>query len=298
MPLPPMPKSVRQPAQDPALREAKHETLDLLQQAYSVGHLLKPAVESGAIKGDPAKAVTNLLTVARAKKENLNRLFGELQPMNVPHLNVLVVEDDATNRAFLRSTLEQFGHTVVGEAETAAEMVDMTINGDVELVVFDIRLGGRSGLDALEEIKQYKIVPAVAVTGYGDMETAFQAAQHNALGYLKKPIEPEELVVAVSVAYRNAQEIKALKEEADSTRMAFDNLKTVNKAKGILQKQNRWTEDDAFFWLQQVAMRGGMKIEAVAKDFIDGRLAPALLNLSLNELKTQQAAKKRSQRPA
>src|SRR5262245_17883119 len=99
----------------------------------------------------------------------------------LPILKVVVVEDDATIRMFLRETLENLGHKVVGEASTGTDMVRSVLALEPDLVVFDIHLPHMDGLQALAQIYQERVVAAVAITADRDQDLVRRALEEHVL---------------------------------------------------------------------------------------------------------------------
>lgn len=90
-------------------------------------------------------------------------------------LKIVVVEDDATVRLFLKESLEKLGHSIVGEAATGTDMVRTVLEMEPDVVVFDIHLPRLNGLDALRQIYQERVVAAVAITADRDQELVRRA---------------------------------------------------------------------------------------------------------------------------
>jgi two-component system response regulator AtoC len=81
--------------------------------------------------------------------------------------------------------------------------------------LIDIRLGQDNGIDLLSKLK--KIQPdilCVMITGFGTMETAIQALRYGAYDYLKKPVNPEELIVSLNRGFEKIRLIKERKARA------------------------------------------------------------------------------------
>jgi two-component system, response regulator PdtaR len=252
-----------------SLGKVKHEMHDLLQHVYSACMLLNDLPD-----GPQKDIVAHLLTRARIAKQKFTDLFNEIMPMKTPSLNVIVVEDDPTSRNYLCKIISEAGHTISGTFDTGEEMVEIVTSLDLDmlLIVFDISLPGISGLEALEEIKKHKLVPAVAVTGHDDAEMVHKAMDNFALGYLVKPVEPSELLVAISVAYRSFQEIESLQSKSGILSHALEKYKVVNRAKTNLQRRKGISEEDAHRFLQKRAMDDKKKIEDIAKEVLAGRI--------------------------
>src|SRR5262245_51933374 len=189
--------------------------------------------------------------------------------MKVPPLKVVVVEDNADVADFLKHVLEENGHTVIGTAATGPEMVKTVLTKEPDIVVFDIHLPGMDGLDALKQISREVVVPAVAVTG--DRVQVERALEDNILGYLLKPVTPEQLMVAVQVAWARFQEYKTLRDENQNLQETLKARKLIEQAKGILMRRYRWSEKEAFRKLQKTAMDYRTTMARLARDVLDGK---------------------------
>jgi response regulator NasT len=189
----------------------------------------------------------------------------------VPSLKVVVVEDDATIRLFLKESLEKMGHEVVGEAATGTEMVRMVLTLSPDLVVFDIHLPHLDGLKALSQIYQERIVAAVAITADRDQDLVRRAIEEHVLAYLVKPVEAFQLVPAVQVAWARFEEMRKLTNENTTLQQNLQNRKLIERAKGVLMKRHRWSEADAFKRLQRGAMNRRMTMTDLAQAVLNGK---------------------------
>jgi response regulator NasT len=186
-------------------------------------------------------------------------------------LKVVVVEDDPAVRLFFKEILErQCGHQVVGEAATGADMVRALQSLAPDLVVFDIHLPGLNGLDALRQIYQERLLAAVAVTGDRDQNLLRRATEEHVLAYLVKPVTADQLAAAVLVAWARFQELRTLAEENASLKQTLQNRKVIERAKGVLMKRHRWSEDEAFRRLQRAAMSRRKTMVELAQAILNG----------------------------
>lgn len=185
-------------------------------------------------------------------------------------LKVVVVEDDATVRLFLKDTLEKLGHQVIGEAATGTDMVRTVLELEPDVVVFDIHLPRLNGLDALRQIYQERVVAAVAITGDRDKELVRRALEEHVLAYLVKPVEEHQLHPALMIARAQFAELRELSQENASLRQALQNRKIIERAKGVLMKRFRWTEAEAFRRLQRGAMNRRTTMVELAQNVLNG----------------------------
>ena len=107
--------------------------------------------------------------------------------------DILVVDDDENMRQALGEALGRAGHSVELAADAAAGMMKLE-TGEFRLVVTDIRMPKKSGLEFLDEIKALRpALPVVLITAYGTMETAVEAMRKGAADYLMKPFSADTL---------------------------------------------------------------------------------------------------------
>jgi response regulator NasT len=188
----------------------------------------------------------------------------------LPPLKIIVVEDDATVRLFLKETLENLGHQVIGEAATGTDMVRTVLELEPDLVVFDIHLPRLNGLDALRQIYQERVVAAVAITADRDQELVRRALEEHVLAFLVKPVEAHQLAPALHIARGQFEELRELTQENASLRQTLQNRKIIERAKGVLMKRYRWTEAEAFRRLQRGAMNRRTTMIELAQNVLNG----------------------------
>ena len=113
--------------------------------------------------------------------------------------HILVVDDLAVVRQGVRQILsEQFQDAVVGEAASAQEMMEQMRRHNWDVVVLDVGMPGKSGLDALKDLKQASPkLPVLVLSAYPEDQLARRMLKAGAAGYLNKDSAPNELVRAL-----------------------------------------------------------------------------------------------------
>lgn len=144
--------------------------------------------------------------------------------MNPPR--ILVVDDDENLRWVLQTQLEQMGYAAV-TAGSAAEAIAAIEKEPPALVLTDLKMPGVSGMDLLEQIRRdYSEIPVLIVTAFGTIQNAVQAMRAGAYDYLTKPIDYDELALAVSRAlehFRLVEEVRTLRASLDR-KYGFENI--------------------------------------------------------------------------
>lgn len=119
-------------------------------------------------------------------------------------LRILIVDDHEVVRLGLRTLLDRHpGFTVVDEAATASEALQKAQQHRPDVVVMDIRLPGRSGIEACQDIvRELPSVKVIMLTSYAEDELLFDAIAAGACGYVLKQIGSDELVRAIETVGR------------------------------------------------------------------------------------------------
>jgi two-component system, NtrC family, response regulator HydG len=113
---------------------------------------------------------------------------------------LLVVDDDFAHRTMLKTLIAGWGYEV-READDGAAAVEAVRRDPFDLVLMDIRMVRVSGLEALEEIRRYNpALPVILMTAYASVETAVEALKKGAYDYLTKPLDFDELRLALERA--------------------------------------------------------------------------------------------------
>jgi DNA-binding NtrC family response regulator len=106
---------------------------------------------------------------------------------------VLLVEDKAELRAMLRKALERSGYTVE-EAPDGNSAIDKVLGRRYLIVLTDLKLPGKSGLDVLREARRVEpTLPVILMTAYGSVEEAVTAMKDGAFDFIQKPIDLDHL---------------------------------------------------------------------------------------------------------
>ncbi len=119
-------------------------------------------------------------------------------------LRILIVDDHEVVRLGLRALLDRHpDFTVVDEASTAREALQKALLHRPDVVVMDIRLPGRSGIDGCRDIvSQLPDTRVIMLTSYAEDELLFDAIEAGACGYVLKQIGSDDLIRAIETVGR------------------------------------------------------------------------------------------------
>lgn len=114
-------------------------------------------------------------------------------------MRILIADDHAVFRRGLRETLsEAFPKISFGEAKTARETLELVHRQDWDVIILDISMPGKSGLDILDDLRRSRPrVPVLLLTMHPEQQFARRALKAGAAGYLTKDSVPDELKEAI-----------------------------------------------------------------------------------------------------
>ena len=143
---------------------------------------------------------------------------------------ILIVDDDLAHRTMLKKLLGGWGYEI-SEADDGAVAIDAVQKRSFDLILMDIRMINVSGIEALEKIKIINpAIPVIIMTAYASVETAVDALKKGAYDYLTKPLDFDELKIAIN----RATEHNRLKKENEYLKerlgQKFDNQNMIGSS--------------------------------------------------------------------
>ncbi|MCE7956758.1 MAG: sigma-54-dependent Fis family transcriptional regulator, partial [Acidobacteria bacterium ACB2] len=146
---------------------------------------------------------------------------------------VLVVDDDAGSRRAMALTLETDGRRVEEFGDAASALARAAEDPSVALVVTDLKMPGRTGLELSQELAGTRPdVSVLLVTAFGDVDTLLAARALGTVDYVAKPVAKDDLRLRAAAALtraRQATEIKSLRERLDK-RYGFEAILGISPA--------------------------------------------------------------------
>ena len=153
-------------------------------------------------------------------------LRSEASPMQQTTAKILVVDDNAQNRALAQATLEDEGYSVI-LAETGEEGLRAVQSQRPDCVLLDVRMPGTDGFAVCSRIRalpEGSDTPVVFLTALRDVDTFDQALRAGGDDFLTKPVRPTELVLRVQAALRLRRMHADLREHYELVRRQRDDL--------------------------------------------------------------------------
>ena len=171
-------------------------------------------------------------------------------------INILIADDHAIVREGLKQIVaEETDILVTGEASNSGELMDLLRNESFDLIILDINMPGKSGLEALKEVKiEYPDLPVLILSMYSEGQYGLRAIRAGAAGFRKKVSAPEELVKAIRLIKDGGKYIS--QELAEKMAVSFD------KGQQALPHENLSDRE----YQIMCAIANGQSAESIAND--------------------------------
>ena len=145
--------------------------------------------------------------------------------------HILVVDDDDGIRTLVKKYLSE-NNFLVSTAENAEDASKKIKIIEFDLIILDIMMPGKSGLDFISENNKHLDTPIILLTAKGEPEERIEGLETGADDYLPKPFEPKELILRI----KNI--LKKTKKNIQKRIIEFNNIK-IDLNKLIISKDNK-----------------------------------------------------------
>ena len=158
---------------------------------------------------------------------------------DVARRRVLIADDDPLIRMDLAEMLTEEGFEVVGQVGDGERAVELARTLRPDLVILDVKMPGKDGIQAAAEIADEQIAPVIILTAYCDRDLIQRAIDAGAMTYLAKPFSTATLLPAIELTAARYAEAAASRAELAEATQRLQTRKVIDRAKGLLMTQRR-----------------------------------------------------------
>jgi response regulator NasT len=170
--------------------------------------------------------------------------------------------------AILRRALQDKGHEVISRLEGSENLATSNEITHADVVIVNADIPDEAVFANLRDVNKTKPKPIVMFTESSEDHMAGTAIKSGVNAYIVDGLEEKRVQPIIDVAIARFREFQALKDELDATRNQLAERKAVEKAKGLLMKHKKITEDEAYQSIRKMAMDKNKRITDVADGII------------------------------
>jgi response regulator NasT len=125
-----------------------------------------------------------------------------------------------------------------------------------------------NGIEAAKAISAERLVPIIIVTAHAEQQLMEEAAEVGVFSYLLKPITSQRLAAAISTARARFADLQLLRTEVGDLKGALEARKLIERAKGILMRDMKVGEQEAYRWLKRTSSHHNQKLAEIARRIV------------------------------
>jgi two-component system, response regulator PdtaR len=179
--------------------------------------------------------------------------------------SVLICDDEPIIRMGLKNMLIEVGFDEIMECGDGETAVATALSRLPDIAILDISMPKMDGITATLAIRKKLKIPIIFLTAAYDAETVQKAKQAGIAAFLTKPLRKQDLWPAIELAFAHAEEMDTLKEQVEELKESIENRKVIEKAKGVLMRNQGLSEPEAFRRMQKLAMDKRKSMRQIAE---------------------------------
>jgi two-component system, response regulator / RNA-binding antiterminator len=184
-------------------------------------------------------------------------------------IKVMLVDNDLKRIKPLKQSLIDNGFDVVAHVENDIHLQAKCFEIKPDIVIIDTESPNRDTLENICVMSMNDPRPVVMFTHDGDKEKIKAATQAGVSAYVVGTIPSERLTPVIDAAVARFEEFKNLRSELSLAKSKLDDRKVIERAKGLLMKQRRLEEDEAYSLLRNMAMQRNVKLVDLSQQLIN-----------------------------
>ena len=183
-------------------------------------------------------------------------------------VRVMLVDDLPERAAIVNTHLVAAGYEVVSRLPTASGLLFQIEQHRPDIILIDLQSPGRDVLESLSVINANNPTPVVMFSEEEDHGFIKQAVDAGVSAYLMGSFDASRVKTVIDVAIAQFKSFQSLRQALDTTRDRLETLSTIDKAKSLLIKQHKFTEEQAHQQLRSLSMDSNQTMQQVAKSVV------------------------------
>lgn len=182
-----------------------------------------------------------------------------------PRTRVMLVDDDRGRLVRLQQALVDAGHEVVACVGASEDLMLAIVRHAPDVVLIDTEAPGRDTLESLNRVNREQPRPIVMFSDNGDTDTIRRAIRAGVSAYVVDGLVEARLKSLIEVAIAQFEAHQLLRREVEDARARLHDRDDIDRAKAVLMRHSRITEDQAYERLRRMAMNRKLKLADVAR---------------------------------
>jgi response regulator NasT len=188
-------------------------------------------------------------------------------------LRILIIDENAVRAAILEEGLreanaEQADALVIHHIRDTIDLLPRIASIDPDVILIDLENPSRDTLEQMFQVSRLARRPIAMFVDKSDSETVQAAVDAGVSAYVVDGLRKERVKPILDVTISRFYAFDRLRSELQEAKVALEDRKIVDQAKGILMRQRNLSEEDAYVLLRRTAMNQNRKIVELARSLV------------------------------
>jgi len=183
-------------------------------------------------------------------------------------MRIMLVDESPERSLCLRLSLEGLGHDIVAEVSDPRSLYDQVQHHQPDAIIIGTDSPSRDTLEHLCMITESCPRPIVMFTQDAKRESIREATRAGVTAYVVDGLAPERVEPIIEAALARFEAFQSVQTELKETKNKLSDRKLVERAKGILMKEKKMSEDEAYRALRKLAMDRSVSMSTIAEQVI------------------------------
>ncbi len=188
--------------------------------------------------------------------------------MSLQPISVMLIDESEQRSDHTRTILQATGCRVIASLTPDQDLLEEVERHQPDMVIVDIDLPDRDILENLRTVQSSLPKPMIMFSQDDNGGTIRRAVEAGVSAYVVDGIKNKQVRPILDAAIASFDQFQNLREELESTRAELENRKTIDRAKGILMKQRKLDEPEAYRLLRKTAMNQKKTIAEIANQIV------------------------------
>jgi two-component system, response regulator / RNA-binding antiterminator len=183
-------------------------------------------------------------------------------------LNIAIVDENPVRAAILEEGLREAGYVNVVRIEGTAKLLARIYAIDPDVILIDLENPSRDVLEQMFQVSRIVKRPVAMFVDQADSASIQASVDAGVSAYIVDGLKKERIKSILDLCISRFNAFSRLQSELEQTKSALEERKVIDRAKGILMKAKKLSEEQAYALLRKTAMNENRKIADVAQSVI------------------------------
>lgn len=188
--------------------------------------------------------------------------------MREGEIKIVIVDENAIRASILEDGLRDAGYDDVTWINDMTNLLAQIVSADPDVILIDIQNSSRDVLEQMFQVSRTVRRPVAMFVDRSDTSMIEAAIDAGVSSYIVDGLKKERVKPILDLTIKRFNAFSRLEEELSKTKRELEDRKVIDRAKGILMKRNKLSEDAAYALLRKAAMNSNTRIADVAHSVI------------------------------